>query len=58
MKKRIAREPRPNDRRPTVESLEDGYRLMALDVEREAEAHGWVEGTLLGVDEEPGPERP
>jgi hypothetical protein len=27
------------------EKLEDGYRAMARDEAREAEAHAWVEGT-------------
>lgn len=51
MKKRIARGPRRNERCPTAESVEDGYRRMAEDEAREAEAREWVEGTLLTFHE-------
>ncbi len=34
------------------EKLEDGYRAMAQDEAREAEAHAWVEGTAGDVSDE------
>jgi predicted CopG family antitoxin len=30
----------------TQQDLEDGYRAMAADIEREAEAEEWVEGLI------------
>ena len=33
--------------------LEESYRLMAQDEEREAQAHDWIEGTIADVADEP-----
>lgn len=33
--------------------LEESYRLMAQDEEREAEAHGWIEATIVDSADEP-----
>ena len=37
----------------TEEELEQGYREMAADVEAEAEALEWIEGTMGDVGDEP-----
>ena len=33
----------------TADALHEGYRQMAADTEREAEAQEWIEGTALDV---------
>ena len=36
----------PAPERPPISDLEAGYKAMAEDQEREAEAFEWIEGTL------------
>ena len=36
----------------TADALDEGYRLMAADTAREAEAREWVEGTAEDIADE------
>lgn len=37
----------------TGTDLDESYRLMAQDEEREAEAHEWIEATIVDTADEP-----